>query len=368
MKKLLSFLTLTVIVMPLAFSLTFAITGSVSPVPQALAAAHDITEDQNAVDTQNPDVIFVPTTNTEAEPATKISTTGAFFLRLENMINKVILPFLIGLGVLAIVYGVFGYIAQAGNEEKRAEAKQFIIWSFIGLFIMLSVWGILNILIKSFGTNTAIPSDLPTVPLTTSTIGTTALTNISSVVIQLQKIINLFIPFFVGLGVFFIIYGLVAYIAQAANEEKRKEARGFITWGLVGIFVMLSVWGLVNILIGTLPLNNSYTYQGPLPAAADPGVPDTIPKLLAKMGVVLAGVTPFVLALATFIIIVGAVNYVRQAGNEEKVKEAKGFIVWGIISLFVMISIWGIVNILTGSFKFTNTLQRTQLPTLPTVQ
>lgn len=83
---------------------------------------------------------------------TEITTITGFINRLQSVIN-VIIPFLIGLAVLVIIYGVLTYIASAGNEEKRKEAKGFIIWGFIGAFIMLSVWGIINILVTSFATD-----------------------------------------------------------------------------------------------------------------------------------------------------------------------------------------------------------------------
>lgn len=194
------------------------------------------------------------------------------------------------------------------------------------------------------------------------------LTRISAVVRRLQLIINLLIPFLVGLAVLAIIWGLVGYIINAANEERRKEARQFITWGILGVFIMLSIWGLVNILVNSLPLDNRFEYTFPMGTpTGSAGAPKTIPELLGKLNAVLSGVTPFVFALATFMILVGVVNYVRQAGNEEKVKEARGFIVWGIVFLFVMLSVWGIVNVLTGSFKFENTLKKEQLPELPYV-
>ncbi len=74
--------------------------------------------------------------------------------RLDNVINLVI-PFIVGLAVLVIIYGIFSFISSAGDEEKRATAKQFIIWGIIGVFVMLSVWGLVSILVNSFDLNGA---------------------------------------------------------------------------------------------------------------------------------------------------------------------------------------------------------------------
>ncbi|MGB4076429.1 MAG: pilin [Minisyncoccia bacterium] len=48
------------------------------------------------------------------------------------------------------------------------------------------------------------------------------------------------------------IWGVYTYfIAGAANEEKRKEGRTFVMYGLIGFFVIVSVWGIVRLLTGT---------------------------------------------------------------------------------------------------------------------
>jgi len=67
-----------------------------------------------------------------------------------NAVINTIVPFLVGLAVLVIIWGVFNFISGAGDEEKRAQAKQYIVWGVVGVFIMLSVWGLVNVLVNSF--------------------------------------------------------------------------------------------------------------------------------------------------------------------------------------------------------------------------
>ena len=55
------------------------------------------------------------------------------------------------------------------------------------------------------------------------------------------------------------------------------------------------------------------------------------------------------------------------AADEEKKGVAKEKMIYGIIALFVMVSVWGIVNVLSGTFGFTTTSAPT-LPGLPTSQ
>ena len=86
------------------------------------------------------------------------------FFDLVGVLNNIVdtlLPFVVGLAVLVILWGVFNYIAGAGDEEKRAQAKQYVIWGIIGLFVMVSVWGLVNILAGTFELNEEPPEFIP---------------------------------------------------------------------------------------------------------------------------------------------------------------------------------------------------------------
>ena len=56
-----------------------------------------------------------------------------------------ILPLIISLGVVWFIWNVFRY-AIAGNEDDKAIAKQQMIWGLFGIFVMVSVWGLVAIL------------------------------------------------------------------------------------------------------------------------------------------------------------------------------------------------------------------------------
>lgn len=58
-----------------------------------------------------------------------------------SVIANAVIPFLIGVAVVAIVWGIFTYIKSAGDTEKIAKGRETIIYGIIGLFIMLAFWG-----------------------------------------------------------------------------------------------------------------------------------------------------------------------------------------------------------------------------------
>jgi uncharacterized membrane protein YuzA (DUF378 family) len=60
----------------------------------------------------------------------------------------------------------------------------------------------------------------------------------------------------IGLSVVIFIYGVFKFTIQD-QEKSKQEGKDFMIWGIVGIFVMVSVWGLVSILTNTFKLDNS---------------------------------------------------------------------------------------------------------------
>ena len=87
---------------------------------------------------------------------------------MNNVLNTIV-PFIVGLAVLVIIWGIFGYISKAGEEEKRTEARMFIVRGVVGVFLMLSVWGLVNILDNSFNLSKTAPArdkmpHLPAIP------------------------------------------------------------------------------------------------------------------------------------------------------------------------------------------------------------
>lgn len=55
----------------------------------------------------------------------------------------------------AVVYIVWGAFTMIRSEEKREEGKRVILYGIIGLFVMVSIWGFVNILARTFGTATS---------------------------------------------------------------------------------------------------------------------------------------------------------------------------------------------------------------------
>jgi len=84
-----------------------------------------------------------------------------FFTNIGGFIDNILIPLLFTLALLVFVFGMFKYfILGGGNEAEREKGKQLITYAIIGFVLMVSIWGIVNIIAGGlFGTTT-----VPTIP------------------------------------------------------------------------------------------------------------------------------------------------------------------------------------------------------------
>ncbi len=62
------------------------------------------------------------------------------------------------------------------------------------------------------------------------------------------------VPLLITLSIVLFIVGVIKYIAKADEAAQREEGRRFMIYGIVALFVMVSIWGLVGIIQGTFGL------------------------------------------------------------------------------------------------------------------
>jgi uncharacterized membrane-anchored protein len=68
--------------------------------------------------------------------------------------------------------------------------------------------------------------------------------------------INLILPVLTALALVLVVYSAYRYVLKAGDSHGKGSERQAIVWGLIALFVIVSVWGLVRFMCGTF-LNNS---------------------------------------------------------------------------------------------------------------
>ncbi len=71
---------------------------------------------------------------------------------LIDIINGTLVPVLFALAFIVFIYGVFSkYILSKGDQTAVEEGHKIIMWGIIAFAVIISVWGLVNIIVNTFG-------------------------------------------------------------------------------------------------------------------------------------------------------------------------------------------------------------------------
>ena len=68
----------------------------------------------------------------------------------------------------------------------------------------------------------------------------------------ISRVLNPIVIFLFAVGVVIFLWGMIKYLGKMDNDDERKKWLNLMVYGLIIMFVMFSVWGLVNILLDTV--------------------------------------------------------------------------------------------------------------------
>ena len=81
------------------------------------------------------------------------------------LINNVLVPLVFAIAFIVFLYGVATkYILSNGDEGKVKEGHTLILWGIIGFVVMVSLWGIVNVVANTFNLNSFLISSPPSPP------------------------------------------------------------------------------------------------------------------------------------------------------------------------------------------------------------
>lgn len=76
-------------------------------------------------------------------------------------------------------------------------------------------------------------------------------TNIQSLIRASGSLIDVLIGVLISLALVIFLWGLARYIFSAGDESRLADAKRLMFWGIIALFVMMSVWGIVLFLQDT---------------------------------------------------------------------------------------------------------------------
>lgn len=78
------------------------------------------------------------------------TTFKDFVSEFVDFFNTIIL-LIFSFAFLAFIWGVTQYVVFPGNEDRKEKGKQIIVWGIIVFVVMVSIWGIVNLLSSILG-------------------------------------------------------------------------------------------------------------------------------------------------------------------------------------------------------------------------
>lgn len=67
-------------------------------------------------------------------------------------------------------------------------------------------------------------------------------------IVSASGVMNALLGLLFGLAVLFFFYGLVKIIAHAGDKDSLEEGKRIVMWGIIALFIMVSIFGIVHFL------------------------------------------------------------------------------------------------------------------------
>ena len=80
-------------------------------------------------------------------------------------------------------------------------------------------------------------------------------TPLTQFVRSIYTIVRLLVPIVSLLAVIYFFYGLAKYVLSAGDEEKAQEGKSIMIWGVLAMFVLVAIWGIVGFIQSSIGAN-----------------------------------------------------------------------------------------------------------------
>ncbi len=75
----------------------------------------------------------------------------------EGIFTTVVFRIIFGLALISLLWNIYQFIKEGGDEAKRKDHQKAIMWSLIGIAAMMSVWALVSIVTGTFQEPTVLP-------------------------------------------------------------------------------------------------------------------------------------------------------------------------------------------------------------------
>ena len=101
-----------------------------------------------------------------------------------------------------------------------------------------------------------------------------ALEGVKGLVVDIGQIVNLLEPVVYGLALIYFVWGIGQFILNSGEQKARDEGKQKMIWGVVAMFVIFSIMGILRFISGTVGV--SLDTSGVIPGSELPR--ETLPS------------------------------------------------------------------------------------------
>jgi len=111
-------------------------------------------------------LFLFPTVIALAQRVDESNEFRGYLASITNFINGVLIPFIVGIGFLFFVWGMFQFfIAGGSNDEAKEKGKSLMIYATAGFVLIFIFWGVINLLSGATGLDDpTLEAPIPVVP------------------------------------------------------------------------------------------------------------------------------------------------------------------------------------------------------------
>jgi len=99
--------------------------------------------------------------------------------------------------------------------------------------------------------------------LPTITFAQGAFAGLQSLATGFGGLVSTLIPIVMGLAVLVFFWGLVKYISSTSDESSKLDGKNLMIWGMIALFVMVALWGILGWFQNELGLTGTITTSAP---------------------------------------------------------------------------------------------------------
>ena len=79
---------------------------------------------------------------------------AGFMRKVADYIVNPLIGLMFAIALVVFLYGVFEYFVRTTDPKARETGSQHILWGLLGMVIMFGVYGIIRVVISTFGIDT----------------------------------------------------------------------------------------------------------------------------------------------------------------------------------------------------------------------